>query len=112
MWRSRRIPADRGYRCHNQLLARPAASYLCDVLHLHRAERADGLVAMLAELVAEPLDDAIVPEVVSVPTRGIERWLSQQLSARLGTSPGGRDGVCANLEFPFPGTLVGGALAA
>jgi exodeoxyribonuclease V gamma subunit len=50
-------------------------------------------------------------EVVSVPTRGIERWLTQRLSTRLGASDGGLDGVCANVEFPFPGTLVSGALA-
>ena len=29
---------------------------------------------MLADLVAVPLDDPMTPEVVSVPTRGIERW--------------------------------------
>ncbi len=66
---------------------------------------------MLAELVAEPLEDPITPEVVSVPTKGIERWLSQRLSARLGVTPGGQDGVCANITFPFPGTLVSGVLA-
>ena len=81
------------------------------MLHVHRSERADVLVAMLADLVAAPLEDPMVPEVVSVPTRGIERWLTQQLSGRLGVTPGRHDGVCANVEFPFPGTLVGRALA-
>ena len=66
---------------------------------------------MLADLVAVPLEDPMVPEVVSVPTQGIERWLTQRLSAHLGTSPGGRDGVCANIAFPFPGSLIAGALA-
>jgi exodeoxyribonuclease V gamma subunit len=81
------------------------------VLHVHRSERADVLAAMLSDLVAQPLEDPMVPEVVSVPTRGIERWLTQRLSAHLGASPGRRDGVCANVDFPFPGTLVNGALA-
>ena len=81
------------------------------MLHVHRSERADALVSMLGDLVAEPLDDPMTPEVVSVPTRGIERWLTQRLSARLGASVGGRDGVCANVDFPFPGTLVNSALA-
>ncbi len=81
------------------------------MLHVHRSDRADALAAMLADLVAEPLDDPMVPEVVSVPTRGIERWLTQQLSGHLGTSPGRRDGVCANVAFPFPGSLISGALA-
>ena len=56
-----------------------------------------------ADLVAEPLDDPMVPEVVSCPTRGIERWLTQRLSAHLGATPGRQDGVCANIDFPFPG---------
>jgi exodeoxyribonuclease V gamma subunit len=81
------------------------------MLHLHRSERADGLVAMLSELVAEPLDDPMEAEVVAVPTRGIERWLIQQLSAHLGTTPGRNDGVCANIDFPFPGSVIGAALA-
>jgi exodeoxyribonuclease V gamma subunit len=82
------------------------------VLHIHRAERADGLVEALGCLVVDPLDDPMTPEVVSVPTRGIERWLSQQLSARLGATSGRADGVCANIAFPFPGRLVGAAVAA
>ena len=81
------------------------------MLHIHRAERADGLVEMLGDLVAAPLADAMVAEVVAVPTRGIERWLTQQLSLRLGAGAGRTDGVCANMDFPFPGRLVGAALA-
>jgi exodeoxyribonuclease V gamma subunit len=81
------------------------------VLYVHRSERADVLAVGLAELVSDPLDDPMTPEVVSVPTRGIERWLTQRLSTRLGAGSGGLDGVCANIEFPFPGTLVSGALA-
>jgi exodeoxyribonuclease V gamma subunit len=76
------------------------------VLHVHRSERADLLVDALATLLADPPDDVMAPEVVSVPTRGVERWLVQRLSTRLGTRPGGGDGVCANVDFPFPGSLV------
>lgn len=82
------------------------------MLHVHRSDRADDLVAMLADLVAEPLDDPMTAEVVSVPTQGIERWLTQRLAGRLGTSPGRQDGVCANVVFPFPGGVIAGALAA
>ncbi|HEY6425676.1 MAG TPA: exodeoxyribonuclease V subunit gamma, partial [Acidimicrobiales bacterium] len=81
------------------------------MLYVHRSEGADALVADLAELVSDPLDDPMAAEVVSVPTRGIERWLTQRLSTRLGARDGDLDGVCANIEFPFPGTLVSGALA-
>ncbi|HEX3539328.1 MAG TPA: exodeoxyribonuclease V subunit gamma [Acidimicrobiales bacterium] len=85
---------------------------LATVLHLHRAERADGLVEALCQLVEKPLEDPMAAEVVSVPTRGVERWLAQRLSMRLGAATGRADGVCANVEFPFPGRLVGGAVAA
>ncbi|MGH9039920.1 MAG: exodeoxyribonuclease V subunit gamma, partial [Acidimicrobiia bacterium] len=69
------------------------------MLHIHRAERADGLVEALGDVVAKPLDDPMQTEIVSVPTRGIERWLTQRLSARLGAAPGRADGVCANIDF-------------
>ena len=58
------------------------------MLHVHRAERADGLVDALAALLEEPLEDPFAPEVIAVPTRGMERWLTQRLSTGLGTSPG------------------------
>ncbi|MDP8969724.1 MAG: exodeoxyribonuclease V subunit gamma, partial [Actinomycetota bacterium] len=81
------------------------------MLQLHRAERADLLVQALAGVVEAPLEDPLTPEVVAVPTRGVERWLAQRLSTSLGASPGRSDGVCANIDFPFPGRLVGGAVA-
>jgi exodeoxyribonuclease V gamma subunit len=82
------------------------------VLHIHRAERADGLVDTLGAVVRVPLEDPLQAEVVAVPTRGVERWLTQRLSGVLGASPGRADGVCANVEFPFPGRVVNGAVAA
>jgi exodeoxyribonuclease V gamma subunit len=82
------------------------------VLHIHRAERADGLVAALTALLADPLDDPFAREVVAVPTRGMERWLTQRMSSGLGASAGRADGVCANVEFPTPRRLVGEAVAA
>src|SRR2546430_741757 len=50
------------------------------MLHLHRAERADALVVALRDLLLEPLQDPFASEIVSVPTRGIERWLAQRLA--------------------------------
>jgi len=82
------------------------------MLHVHRAERADRLANGLAEMLLAPLEDPFAPDVVAVPTRGIERWLTQHLSTRLGTTGDRHDGVCANVEFPFPGRLIQGALAA
>ncbi len=82
------------------------------MLHLHRGERADVLASALSELLADGTDDPFAPEVISVPSRGVERWLTQQLSLVLGARPGGFDGVCANVEFPGPGRLVAEAVAA
>lgn len=81
------------------------------MLHIHRAERADGLVAALRELLLEPQSDPFAPEVIAVPTRGMERWLTQRLSVCLGASAGRLDGICANVDFPFPRRLVSDAVA-
>jgi exodeoxyribonuclease V gamma subunit len=81
------------------------------MLTIHRSERADALVDALVEVVAAPLSDPFAAEVVAVPTRGVERWLTHRLGAAIGTSPGRHDGVCANVEFPFPGRLVSDVLA-
>lgn len=82
------------------------------MLSIHRAERSDRLVDGLAAVLQTPSGDAFTPEVVAVPTRGIERWLTQRLSATLGASADRGDGVCANVVFPFPQVLTGRALAA
>ena len=82
------------------------------MLQIHRAERADDLADALAGLLADPLGDPFVPEVVAVPTRGMERWLTQRTSAVLGSSAGRSDGVCANVLFPFPHRLVTQSVAA
>jgi exodeoxyribonuclease V gamma subunit len=81
------------------------------MLHIHRAERADRLADALAAILAEPPEDPFTPEVIAVPTRGMERWLTQQISHRLGARPERADGVCANVEFPFPRRLIGGSIA-
>jgi exodeoxyribonuclease V gamma subunit len=79
-------------------------------LLIHRAERADRLVDALGDLLSDPLPDPFATEIVSVPTPGVERWLSQRLSARLGARPGYADGVCAGVDFSSPSRLVARAL--
>ncbi len=74
------------------------------MLHVHRSDRADGLIEALRALFADPPADPFARELVSVPTRGMERWLTQQLSLAIG--------ICANVDFPFPRTVLGGAVAA
>ena len=48
------------------------------MLRLHRSERADALVAPLADVLAVVPDDPFAVDVVAVPTRGVERWLAVQ----------------------------------
>lgn len=75
-------------------------------LILHRAERTDTLADGLADLLSEPLPDPFQQELVIVPTRGVERWLAQTLSHRLGVGPRGGDGICAGVRFVAPYTLM------
>ncbi|MFI9503000.1 exodeoxyribonuclease V subunit gamma [Nocardia sp. NPDC052566] len=82
-------------------------------LHIHRAERADALAEALAVLLATPPDDPFAAEVVAVPAKGVERWLTQRLSGVLGVSSvDAADGIAANIAFPSPSALVAEVLAA
>jgi exodeoxyribonuclease V gamma subunit len=74
-------------------------------LHLHRAERTDLLADGLGALLSQPLEDPFANELVLVPARGTERWLSQRLSHVLGRGSG-TDGVCAGVEFRNPHSLI------
>ncbi|MBV8789576.1 MAG: exodeoxyribonuclease V subunit gamma, partial [Mycobacterium sp.] len=77
-------------------------------LHLHRAERTDLLADGLGALLANPLTDPFAEDLVLVPARGVERWLSQRLSHVLGRGVGSAagDGVCAAVTFRSPASLI------
>ncbi|RVW06007.1 exodeoxyribonuclease V subunit gamma [Rhodococcus spongiicola] len=82
------------------------------MLTLHRAESAGTLASALADVLVKPLADPLQREVVAVPAKGVERWLTQRLSHVLGAGNGGHgDGVAANIDFPSPTRLVDQALA-
>ncbi|OBI81880.1 exodeoxyribonuclease V subunit gamma [Mycobacterium sp. E740] len=74
-------------------------------LHIHRAERTDLLADGLGALLSDPLPDPFAEELVIVPAKGVERWLSQRLSHVLGRGSGG-DGVCAGIAFRNPRSLI------
>src|SRR5436190_18610882 len=74
-------------------------------LHFHRAERTDLLADGLGALLCDPLADPFAEELVIVPAKGVERWLSQRLSHILGR--GSRaDGICAGIAFRNPRSLI------
>jgi len=82
-------------------------------MYVHRAESGHALVAGLAAVLAEPPDDPFVPDLIAVPTQGIERWLAQQLSHHLGAGTDDQgDGVCANVAFPHPNDILDQTVAA
>lgn len=74
--------------------------------HIHRAERTDVLADGLGGLLSTPPDDPFAEDLVVVPARGVERWLSQRLSHVLGRG-NGADGVCAGVAFRSPASLIG-----
>ena len=74
-------------------------------LHLHRAERTDLLADCLGQLLSTPLPDPFAEELVIVPTKGVERWLSQRLSHILGRGDA-QDGICAGIAFRNPHSLI------
>ncbi len=95
---------DRPWACAG--LSPAADSVAAVTLFVHRAAGTDLLADGLAELLATPLEDPFAEEVVAVPARGVERWLAQRLSHRLGAGPQGHDGVCAGVRFLNPHSLV------
>ena len=80
-------------------------------LLIHVGSHPDELVGELCDLLASPPADPFARELVAVPTRGIERWLTQRIASELGDRTVG-DGVCANVEFPSPRRLVGEVMRA
>ena len=66
-------------------------------------QRADLLADGLADLLRDPLADPFAQELVLVPARGVERWLSQRLSHRLGAGPGRRGRCLRGCRLPLAG---------
>lgn len=78
------------------------------VLVVHRAATGAVLARRLADVLNRPPADPFAREVVAVPAKGVERWLAQRLSHVLGAVSD--DGVCANVVFPWPSTMLDDAV--
>lgn len=82
------------------------------MLRVVRGNQAEPLARRLGEeLATRPPADPFAAETVAVPSRGMERWLTHQLSGVLGATDG-EGGVCANVDFAFPGVVLRRLLAA
>jgi exodeoxyribonuclease V gamma subunit len=67
-------------------------------LHIFTSNRMEVLIEQLADQVCEPLASPLAPEIIVVQSRGMERWITMELARR--------NGICANVEFPFPNAFL------
>lgn len=67
-------------------------------MFIYRSNRTEELVRRLEEVVKRPTTFPFSPETIVVSSQGMERWLSQELSRRLG--------ILANARFPFPRAFI------
>jgi exodeoxyribonuclease V gamma subunit len=67
-------------------------------LRIFTGNRLEILADRLAEVVSRPLSTALEPETVIVQSRGMERWVSMAIARR--------NGICANMAFPFPNAFL------
>ena len=80
------------------------------VVQIHRSDSPDLLVDALCDVIEVPLDDPFATEIIAVPTRGIDRWLTERIASTF-AERGIGDGVSANIDFPFPYRLSSGILS-
>lgn len=73
-------------------------------LSIITSNRMEVLVERLATLMREPLGPPLSPETIVVQSRGMERWVSMELARR--------NGISANLRFPFPNAFLESAFRA
>jgi exodeoxyribonuclease V gamma subunit len=82
------------------------------MMHLYLAGAAPPLAARLAEVMEVAPPDPFTPEWLAVPSDGMRRWLTLELARHLGaSSPGGGDGVAANIIRAYPSDLRSAVLA-
>jgi len=65
---------------------------------LYTSNRMEHLAGILTEIVSEPRKYAFSPEIIVVQNRGMQRWLTLQLSDRIG--------IWSHCEYPFPDSFI------
>src|SRR3984957_4610712 len=66
--------------------------------YLHTGNRLETLFEELAAVVRKPLPSVLQPETIVVQSLGMGRWLALELAKG--------QGICANVQFPFPGKFL------
>ena len=67
-------------------------------LTVYTSNHMEILARQLARIVREPLPSPLVPEIIVVQSRGMERWVSMEIAAH--------NGICANCSFLFPNLFL------
>jgi exodeoxyribonuclease V gamma subunit len=67
-------------------------------LNIYTSNHMEILARELARIVRDPLPCPLMPEIIVVQSRGMERWLSMELA--------GHNGICANCSFLFPNLFL------
>ncbi len=67
-------------------------------LKIYTSNHMEILALQLARIVRDPLPSPLVPEIIVVQSRGMERWVSMEIA--------GHNGICANCSFLFPNPFL------
>ena len=67
-------------------------------LNIFSSNRMEVLAEQLARIIRTPLPSPLMPEIIVVQSRGMERWISMQLAEL--------NGISANCTFPFPNAFL------
>ena len=68
------------------------------MLKIYHSNRLEILFDSLGAVVDQPVPSLLTPEIIIVQSQGMARWLSLEMARR--------QGVCANLECPFPAAFI------
>ena len=75
-------------------------------LQVEYVSRLSDVLAPALEFLRQPVD-LFAKQHVVVPTAGVKAWLMSEVAKQLGTSgPNSEDGIIANVEVDFPGSLT------
>ncbi len=69
-----------------------------NAMNVFTSNRLEVLIDILAEILQAPLPHPLMPETIVVQSKGMERWISMELAKK--------QGVCANIRFPFPNAFA------
>ena len=67
-------------------------------LKIFTGNKLEILAEQLARMVETPLSSALDAEIIVVQSTGMERWVSLELAKH--------NGICANVQFPFPNSFL------